>query len=290
MEEAIDTQITLRPWAKINLYLRVLGRRSDGYHEIRTLIHPISLFDELVISRTEDRLIVDCKSRPFYSEKQLHGQKGRDDLPDNLVDKAARLFFEKIGESPAVRINLLKNIPIGGGLGGGSSDAANTLLGLNQLYGYPLSVDLLYKICLELGMDTAFFLEPRPALCTGRGEVIEKRYDSLKFFCVLVNPGKLLSTKRVYDNLPLTESGPGSNIPRFSANDLEETAVKLCPEIGEIKWLLKRSGARRSFVCGSGSTVCGLVRKKADAEEVMQKVSKLGSKDWWIKGVSSYGR
>lgn len=273
MEEAIDTQITLRPWAKVNLWLRVLGRRSDGYHEIRTLIHPISLFDELVISRTEGGLIVDYKEG---------------DLPDNLVTKAARLFFEKIGESPAVRINLLKNIPIGGGLGGGSSDAANTLLGLNQLYGYPLSVDSLYKICLELGMDTAFFLLPRPALCTGRGEVIEKRYNGIKFWCVLVNPRKVLSTKMVYDNLTLTEERQGDNIFRFSSNDLEKTAIRLCPEIGDIKGLLNKSGAKRSFVCGSGSTVCGMLRKKIDAEEVMHRVSRELPKDWWIEAVSSY--
>lgn len=273
MGKTIETQLVLRPWAKINLYLKVLGKRSDGYHEIYTLIHPIALFDELVISCIEDGLIVDC---------------GQEDLPDNLVTKAAQLFFNKIGESPRVKIDLLKRIPIGGGLGGGSSDAASTLLGLNQLYGYPLSKDVLYKICLELGMDVPFFLESRPALCTGRGEIIEKRYDSIKFWCVLVNPGKILSTKEVYKslNLALTGLEAGDNISRFS-NDLESSAIRLCPEIGDIKELLIKAGAINSFVCGSGSTVCGLVNEKREAEEVMRRIGKEGSRDWWIKVVSS---
>lgn len=264
--------VILRPWAKVNLFLRVLGRRSDGYHEIRTFIHPIALFDELTISRIEDGLVVDC---------------GQENLPDNLVTKAAQLFFNRVGKSPGVKIDLLKRIPIGGGLGGGSSDAAGTLLGLNQLYGYPLSKDVLYKVCLELGMDVPFFLESRPALCSGRGEVIEKRYNSIRFWCVLVNPGKGLSTKSVYSNLILTESRAGDNIFRFSTNDLEEPAIKLCPEIGDIKELLIKAGAIKSFVCGSGSTVCGIVKEKREAEEVMRRIGKEGSRDWWIKAVSS---
>lgn len=273
MEEKIETQLVLRPWAKINLFLRILGRRSDGYHEIRTLIHPIALFDELIFNQIEDGLVVNCKEV---------------DLPDNLVTKAAQLFFNKIGESPRVEIGLLKRIPIGGGLGGGSSDAASTLLGLNQLYGYPLNEDAIYKICLELGMDVPFFLEQRAALCSGRGEVIERRYDNIKFWCVLVNPGKILSTKEVYKslNLALTGLKTEDNISHFS-NDLESSAIRLCPEIGDIKELLKKAGAVNNFVCGSGSTVCGLVDDRREAEEVMRRIQKEGSGDWWIEVVSS---
>lgn len=273
-------RVILKPWAKINLFLRILGRRRDGYHEVSTFIHPLALFDELTISRIEDGLVVNCK------------QEG---LPDNIVTKAAQLFFNRIGESPCVKIDLLKQIPIGGGLGGGSSDAANTLLGLNQLYGYPLAKDILYELCVELGMDVPFFLEPRPALCRGRGEVIERRCDSIKFWCVLINPRRILSTQEVYKalNLTLTDQKTSDNISRFSLediyNDLEGPAIRLCPEIGYIKELLDKAGAVKSFVCGSGSTVCGLAKTKRDAEEVMQKVTKEGSKDWWTRVVSSYG-
>lgn len=293
MEEAIGTQLALKPWAKINLFLRILGRRRDGYHEVSTFIHPIALFDELTISRIEDGLVVNCK------------QVG---LPDNIVTKAAQLFFNRIGESPRVKIDLLKQIPIGGGLGGGSSDAANTLLGLNQLYGYPLASDILYELCVKLGMDVPFFLEPRPALCKGRGEVIERRCDSIKFWCVLINPRRILPTQEVYKalNLTLTDQKTSDNISRFSLedisphqnfqfwcgdiyNDLEGPAIRLCPEIGYIKELLDKAGAVKSFVCGSGSTVCGLAKTKRDAEEVMQKVTKEGSMDWWTRVVSSYG-
>lgn len=285
MEEAIEQELVLRPWAKINLFLKVLGKRSDGYHEILTLIHPVALFDELIIKRIDSGLIVDC---------------GQDSLPDNLVTKAAQLFFNRIGESPQVEINLLKKIPIGGGLGGGSSDAASTLAGLNRLYNYPLNSDTLYNICLKLGMDVPFFLDPSPALCTGRGEVIERRYNNIKFFCVLINPDKILKTQAVYNKLSLALTGHKTsdsisrfseneldNIAKYIHNDLEIPAMELCPEIKDIVQLLNNAGARQSFVCGSGSTVCGLVKERDSAEEVMKKVLLKGSRDWWVKVVSS---
>lgn len=286
-------QITLRPWAKINLYLKILGKRSDGYHEIRTLIHPIALFDELTIKRIRDGLIINCR---------LEGLPIGQDVPpkkDNLVTRAVKIFFERIGEPPKVEIDLVKRIPINGGLGGGSSDAANTLLGLNQLFEYPLAVSILNKICLELGMDVPFFLEQKPAICTGRGEIIEKRIESVRFFCVLVNPGKGLATKDVYKmfNLDLTGRKTMDNIFDFVwpqpinkvtvYNDLENPAISLCPEIRDILELLKRTGVIKSFVCGSGSTVCGLVENKEEAEEVMRKIEEERDPGWWIKAISS---
>lgn len=291
----VENKIILRPWAKINLILAILGKRPDGYHELLTILHPISLFDEIVIKRG---------NKGFTLETRLEDLPAGQSIPlteDNLAAKAVKLFFENIGEEPSAGIDLIKRIPIGGGLGGGSSDAANTLTGLNELFGYPLSNETLYNICLNLGMDVPFFLEPRPALCKGRGEIIEKRYKNIKFWCVLVNPGKILSTKLVYSSLnsALTGRETRDNISRFEeipnvgksnnyiSNDLEEPAIKICPEIGHIKKLLADSGAVKSFVCGSGSTVCGLTENKAQAWEVMKRIKRDLQSNWWVKIVSS---
>lgn len=292
----MNEQIVLRPWAKINLYFEILGKRSDGYHEVSTVIHPISLFDELFISRSKDAVIVNCRLEGLPAGQNIPPQQ------NNIVTKAVQFFFKEIGEIPKVRIDLIKRIPIGGGLGGGSSDAANTLIGINQLFGYPLNNNIIYKLCLKLGMDVPFFLEPKPALCRGRGEIIEKRYNNIKFFCVLVNPGKSLITKDVYENLSLTLTGRKTrdnisffekikdvnSIVKYIHNDLEDTAIELCPEIGDVIKLLKKVGAIKSFVCGSGATVCGLAKSKVEAEEVMAKIIKKGSKNWWSRVVSSY--
>lgn len=303
-----NSRIILRPWAKINLFLKILSKRSDGYHELSTFIHPIALFDEISIkARKIPGLEVNCGTDGLPSEQDVLLSK------DNLVTKAVKLFFENIGQKPSVDINIIKRIPIGGGLGGGSSDAANTINGLNKLFGNPLKPEALYNICMSLGMDVAFFLDSRPALCGGRGEIIEKRFKPVKFWCILLNPGKSLSTQLVYKtlNLALTEQKTMdnifnlSNLPRILrkvqsqgmgdaldtfvniGNDLESPAVKLCPEIGYGLDILRRAGAKKSIVCGSGSTVCGLVNSKLEAEEVIERIRKEMSQRWWMRVVSS---
>lgn len=295
-------EIRLRPWAKINLCLEVLGKGNNGYHQIRTLIQPIALFDELSLKRVPQGLQLDCKT-----EDSLPGKENLPLPSQNLVAKAAELFFSIIGESPKVKISLVKHIPIGGGLGGGSSDAASTLVGLNKLWGYPLEDRALLQLASQLGMDIPCFLEPKSTICTGRGEIIEQRLENkrgLKFWCVLVNPGKGLSTASVYKelSLSLTESSSKDNILFFSKqpcnniydiiyyirNDLEDAAIRLYPELFDIINILHKTGVLKSFVCGSGSTVCGLLANRAEAEEVMEKVSKeKGSRDWWMRAVSS---
>lgn len=288
--------ICLRPWAKVNLYLKITGRSSDGYHELSTYIHPIKLFDELVIRRGEG-LTVRCTAEDLPDGQIVPDGK------DNLVTRAAILFFQKIEKKPSVEIKLTKRIPVGGGLGGGSSDAANTLLGLNRLFGYPLGQGTLYKICAELGTDVPFFLEPRPAVCTGRGEIIKKRSENLNFFCILANPGRVLSTKAVYErfNLTLTPSQTKDNISVFQKrididriiehiyNDLENPAIQLCPEIKDIMDIFRKAGAVRSFVCGSGATVCGLAKDEKEAWEVMQRFKEEGDKNWWVRVAGSIG-
>jgi len=148
--------------AKINLSLKILRRRDDGFHEIDTLMAPISLCDELIIEPNESATGID------FSIDDSTLPTGE----ENLVVRAARLFFVEIGEEPRVRIKLRKKIPHGAGLGGGSSDAATTLLGLNQLHGAPLSTERLTSVAAEIGSDVAFFLVGGPAHCRGRGEIV----------------------------------------------------------------------------------------------------------------------
>ena len=186
-------------------------------------------------------------------------------------------------------------------MGGGSSDAVCTLRGLNQLFDFPLGDEAIYQMCVELGMDAPFFLLPKPAVCINRGEVIKERFESKKFWCILVNPGISLATKKVYKalNLNLTGSATNDIISRFPYyktfnnlkdfiyNDLEDTAKKLCPEIDVILNILKKAGAAVSFVSGSGATVCGLAESKEKAGEVMRQVVAKGSSKWWVEVVSS---
>ena len=321
-------EIKLRPCAKINLYLEVLRKGDNGYHQIKTLIQPISLFDELTIKCIPSRCnkgtrqgLPPHQKAPgaFWCEGLQVNCQFEDNLPgqehlplpfQNIVVKAAELFFSRIGETPEIEISLVKHIPIGGGLGGGSSDAASTLTGLNQLWGYPLQDKILEQLASQLGMDVPCFLKPRPAICSGRGEIIEYKWENnkrLKFWCVLVNPRKWLSTASVYKELSfsLTNSISEDNILPFSINlynnsntinniihnirnDLEDAAIRLCPEISDIINVLYNSGVLKSFVCGSGSTVCGLVASKKEAEEVMKKVrDDRVSKDWWIRVAST---
>jgi 4-diphosphocytidyl-2-C-methyl-D-erythritol kinase len=322
-----NQQIILKPWSKVNLFLKVLGKKSNGYHEISTFIHPVSLFDEIRIKKTKNPdLSVNCKSEDLPPGQDVPLDKS------NLVYKAARLFFENIGQEPRVAIDIIKRIPIGGGMGGGSSDAASTINGLNKLFGNILEAGVINEMCTSLGMDVAFFLDPRPALCTGRGEVIKKRFKPLKFWCILLNPGKSLSTKLVYETLNLTLTcrkridniSSLSNLPRTFlqeagllgagdesifkvvckkaqsltqkyaldsltdiGNDLEDPAVRLLPDIGNGLDILKKAGAKRNIVCGSGSTVCGFVKSRIEAEEVVRKIKEETDQKWWIKVVPS---
>jgi 4-diphosphocytidyl-2-C-methyl-D-erythritol kinase len=201
------------------------------------------------------------------------------DLPEdegNLVFKAAQLFFKTIGRQPGIRIVLEKNIPVAAGLGGGSSDAAAVLHGLNRLFAGNLSQGKLQEMALNLGADVPFFVKPcSGAMATGIGERLQEAEPLTDIWIILVNPGFAVSTKWVYENLPLTtNSNPYilargrklsddsfSNLLALSneqGNDLEAVTIKRYPEIGEIKETLKQAGAAGVLMSGSGPTVYGL--------------------------------
>jgi 4-diphosphocytidyl-2-C-methyl-D-erythritol kinase len=257
--------------AKINLALRVLGRRTDGFHELNTLFQEISLADRLEFHPADSFSL------------QIQGAD-LDSGPKNLICQAADHLSRIAGLSPTGRILLQKQIPIGGGLGGGSSDGAVTLLGLSRLWGLNWPVSRLHPIAAELGSDCAFFLYGGLALGKGRGEVLELLADGDEAHVVLITPPYPISTAAVFAEgrfpaLPLTDDEksailgfyPQSTYPPLlargnSVNDLENIVLKKFPELYAVKRALLELGANVSMLSGSGSTIFALFGERDRAE------------------------
>ena len=252
--------IVVQAPAKINLVLRVLGKRPDGYHEIESIMQMVSLYDTLSFEEGGRGIVL---------------KTDHPDLPtgeENLIVRAARLVCDETGRRPKLRIGLVKRIPIAAGLGGGSSDAAAALAGLNRLWGEPIPPKRLVMLAETLGMDVPFFLNGPTALATGRGECLERLPSpSPPLSVLLVNPGIKVSTALAYGalKLGLTTENKHISIRRFSIatfvearavleNDLEQVTLKAHPEIREIKESLLNEGALGALMSGSGSTVFGL--------------------------------
>jgi 4-diphosphocytidyl-2-C-methyl-D-erythritol kinase len=252
------------PKAKINLGLRITGKRPDGYHNIETIFYPVGLSDALEFvllpGKSEDEIVVtglEIKTRP----------------ENNLVIKAIKAL-RKIYSIPVLKIHLHKAIPSGAGLGGGSSDAACLLKAINKYLRLDLNIRELKTIALDIGSDCPFFIEPVPSVATGRGELLKPVMTLLEgFFIILVNPGISISTKDAYNNTQISSSGKNleqlallhpSKWRKLIVNDFEDYAFKLYPRIGEIKRSLYRSGAVYSSMTGSGSTVYGIFSGKPE--------------------------
>jgi len=260
------------PKAKINLGLRVTGKRVDGYHDIETVFYPVGLSDalEFVIltgSETEDVLITSGINIGVRQE-------------DNLVIKAVKKLRETY-PLPFLKIHLHKAIPSGAGLGGGSSDAAYLIRGINKCLNLSVSETKLKSIALELGSDCPFFINPVPSVATGRGEILKQAGAFLEgYHIVLVNPGISISTRDAYLNTPVSEPGtkllemvshPVVEWKKLVINDFESYAFKLYPQISELKKALYRIGAVYSSMSGSGSTVYGIFPGKPEIPAVIRK-------------------
>jgi len=274
------SSLTLKAPAKINLYLKVLSRRPDGYHDIESVMQKITLFDILSLTREGTAVSLTCPGSEIPENRE------------NLVYRAAEIFFATAGIDPGVKIVLEKNIPVAAGLGGGSSDAATALLGLNRLFGVALGFERLLEIGLQLGADVPFFLyDYSAAVAGGIGEKLEKAGPIQEHWIVLVNPGFAVSTKWVYENFPLTScSNPyilarGRKMVRDFhtvqpglleelGNDLETVTLNRYPEIGYIKKELKKAGAVTALMSGSGPTVFGLFTGKKEAQSSLAKFAK----------------
>jgi len=241
--------------AKINLFLRVLERRPDGYHNIETLFQTVDLEDELIIEKAEGTSLLTVPGFPGLENEE------------NLVIKAVRRLERETGRDLPVRIQLNKNIPIAAGLGGGSTNAAAALLGVSSLFDLDFTEEAVRQIAGSLGADVPFFLKGGSAVGEGVGDVLTSVDLPLDYGILLVNPGFSVSTAEVYKEFSVSLTGPARNgklwtvieEPRGPAdllcNDLQEVAERLHPEISEVRIFLERNGLNKALMSGSGPTV-----------------------------------
>jgi 4-diphosphocytidyl-2-C-methyl-D-erythritol kinase len=301
---AEERKARVRALAKVNLELRVAGRRPDGYHELRTVYQTISLADTLELSyrpARASRLVVE--SEPV--------------IEDNLVERAAALLIERARLRGQVRIRLRKNIPMGAGLGGGSSDAAAVLLALPVLAGLCLPAPELLELAAQVGSDVPFFLWGGRALGIGRGSEVYPLPEGPGGWALLVIPPVRISTREAYAQLGSTLTGrDGDRIinsfqsslwsqtlgveqsPQAGSNDFEPVVFRRCPEVARIKRDLEACGAQAALMTGSGSTVLGLFSTRRRAEQagrvfrdralVTFLVSRARYQSWWRRWLARH--
>ena len=279
--------LQLRAPAKLNLYLRVLGRRPDGYHELETLFERIDLADELRFeSRPQGLTLTSAETALSCGD-------------DNLVVRAARLLQAACGTGQGASIQLIKRIPIAAGLGGGSSDAATTLLGLNTLWGLGWRRERLLPLAARLGSDVPFFLHETPfAVGRGRGEQCQPCAEGLRLSHVLVVPPERLATREVYAGaqFDLTAPRPSISIGEHALrngslselatglwNDLQPEAIRRCPVISIITTRLRTVGCSGVSLSGSGPAVFGLCRDRAHAQAVAEQLQAKAPSPWRIE-------
>ncbi len=275
---------------KINLLLNILGRRTDGFHELETVMHPVRLCDELTFESTISGVTLTCSDPALPVDAT------------NLVCRAATSFLTTARIPQGVRIHLEKRIPMAAGLGGGSGDAATTLLGLNELFDSPLAAAQLHELAAALGSDIPFFLQSQPALATGRGESIQplESFPVLQdVFVLLIHPGFGIATAWAYQQLahfPAALNGrPGRAqqlITLLRAGDLaaagaafynclEAPALHKYPLLALFQEFLKANGAAAALMSGSGSTTFALICGRAPAEALHAKFqTHFGSSHW----------
>jgi 4-diphosphocytidyl-2-C-methyl-D-erythritol kinase len=253
--------------AKINLYLHILGRRADGFHELETLMAPISLGDTIELDLIPQGIEFTC-SDPELSDAQ-----------DNLATRAARIFLEEFKVAQGVRIHLEKAVPIGAGLGGGSSDAAAVLLALRRLTGFECPDAKLADLAARLGSDIPFFIYGRPAVCRGRGEIIEPLADSrtLSESChgLLVHPGFGVSTPwsyKTYAQNPRPGEAGRTVGDVTLRNDLEPPAFGKYPWLPTVKkWFHRQPEVLDALMSGSGSSVFALTGSAGASERLRER-------------------
>jgi len=262
----------VKSFAKINLGIEVLGKRKDNYHNIRTLFQSIDFYDVL-----EFYLISDDKIDLSGPGDTISWGK------DNLIFQAALSLKQKLGLSNGIKIKANKKIPPGKGLGGGSSNAAMTLLALNKLWELHCTPEKLTELAKGLGADVPYFLTGGLCLGTEKGDEIKTLEDLPVFHCVLALPDVSIPTSSIYANLPetLTSEEKDSKITKFFnnrncsglINSLEEAVFSLYPQIEIIKGLFIANKAELSLVSGSGSAVFGLFKTRKNAQKAFKEIS-----------------
>jgi 4-diphosphocytidyl-2-C-methyl-D-erythritol kinase len=275
---------------KVNLLLNILGQRADGFHELETVMQPVNFCDELFFERGGHGVRLSCSDTTLPVDAR------------NLVFRAAANFLAAAKISDGVKIHLEKKIPLAAGLGGGSGNAATTLLALNELFGQPLSLAKLDELAAALGSDIPFFLYGKPALAIGRGEKVEslENFPALRgkaFF--LIHPGFGIATPWAYQNLarfPAALNGEKGRAQKLISllqtsglkmaarefyNSLEAPALDKFPVLSLYQEFLREHGALAALMSGSGSTTFAIAENLAAAESLAEKFkAKFGDNGW----------
>lgn len=272
-EEAVH----IRCPAKVNFFLKVLGKRGDGYHEVQNVMQTVTLFDELKVRRQNAGVTLAC------SGEDIEG-----DAEENLAFRAVELFLKRGHGSGGIHLELRKNIPVTAGLGGGSSDASCSLLALNELFHAGLSADDLRSLAAELGSDAPFFVEGGTALCTGRGEIVRLLPPSPRFAGILACPKASLTTPEMYGLLQSQDAeGPDLDLVLRSIergdltktcsvlfNSFERAAFQKVPELPRLKKKLEELGSIGVVLCGKGPSLLGIFLTPEEAERGLRRLTR----------------
>lgn len=273
-------EIKRRAYGKINLGLDVLRKRPDGYHDVKMIMQMVSVYDELTfrkISEQEIRIVTNKEELPFQE--------------DNLIYKAARLILERLGSSQGILVTLEKNIPIAAGMAGGSTDAAATLLGLNELLAGNIPMEELLSMGVKIGADVPYCILQGTALSEGIGEVLTPLPAPPACSLLIGKPDISVSTKYVYENLKVDmlkkhpdidgmrraiEEGDLEGITSRMENVLETVTIQRYPIIGKIKEAMLKAGAINALMSGSGPTVFGVFASGGEARQAEKEIEKTG--------------
>jgi 4-diphosphocytidyl-2-C-methyl-D-erythritol kinase len=275
---------------KVNLLLNILRRREDGFHELETIMQPVPLCDVLEVAKAPSGIALTCSEPTLPTDAS------------NLVHKAATRFLAAAGISEGVKIHLEKRIPMAAGLGGGSGNAANTLLALNELFGGPLGATTLQEIAAALGSDVPFFLQDQPALATGRGEHVVSLppFSALRGKAILlIHPGFGIATAWAYKELAKFPQALNGRPGRAEAlardlasgdlaqashgfyNSLEAPALDKYPILALFQEFLREHGALAALMSGSGSTTFAIAANQSAGEVFREKfLTKFGAANW----------
>lgn len=277
-------KLQLKAPAKVNYRLDVLRKRPDGYHDLRMIMQRVDLCDDIEIALTDVPGI-----------RVVCGRAGVPDGPGNIAWRAADELLKLSGREVGIDISITKRIPVGAGLGGGSSDAATVLMGVNELLELGLSDERLREIGVKLGADVPFFIYKKTAIAEGIGDQFTPLDQVPELWVVLVNPGIHVSTGWVYQNLQLTTKremaivsrsyGSLDDVCAVLSNDLEPVTFGRYPAVADLKEMLIAEGARGSLMSGSGSTVFGLFPDEKTARKAAEELGK--KHDWFAVAVKT---
>ena len=272
--------IVIKAMAKVNLGLDVLRRRENGYHDVKMVMQTVNLHDTLTITKREDTQIVITTNAGELPLSE-----------DNLIYKAARLLFEEAGKECGVSVHLDKQIPIAAGMAGGSTDAAATLVGLNELFKFGFNKGELARVGVKIGADVPYCIYGGTYLSEGIGEVLTKLPDAPDCFVVIAKPEIGVSTKYVYENLHVEtiekhpdidgmvdaiKVGSLDGVTAKMENILENVTVKRYPEIARMKACLEENGAEKALMSGSGPTVFGIFKEEEKAKNALDRLNETG--------------